>query len=354
MPPSIRDVAKLAGVSVSTVSNVRTGNKYVRPELVKRVNDAISQLDYVPNPMASGLRGKRNHIIGVIIPTYTHVFHSQILKGIQDVCFNSDYIINTYTTNMDPKIEKQCLRTCLTSVPDGIIISSYANPSTKDGKDCYDFINKLTKNKKNIPIISIERHLVIKGVESILSDYEGSSFQAVMHLIEIGRKNIAHIAGPAAHEVTQKRIAGYKRALVSAKLPFKPSLIKYGEFTPEDGYANMRELISQEDVDAVYCSNDEIGIGAIKAIKDAGYSVPDDVAIIGCDNIYTGTLINPSISTIDVPSYRLGKAAITRLIELIEREEQPDCDTPTYLKTKIIVRNSTDKSKRTSWDISRW
>ncbi len=79
MQPSIRDVAKLAGVSVSTVSNVRTGNKYVRPELVKRVNDAIAELDYVPNPMASGLRGKKNHIIGVIIPTYTHIFHRSLV-----------------------------------------------------------------------------------------------------------------------------------------------------------------------------------------------------------------------------------------------------------------------------------
>lgn len=354
MQPSIRDVAKLAGVSVSTVSNVRTGNKYVRPELVKRVNDAIAELDYVPNPMASGLRGKKNHIIGVIIPSYTHIFHSQILKGIQEVCFGRNLIINTYTTDMDQKIEEQCLRICLTSQPDGIIISSYANDAEKHGAKCYSLLRSITKSKKNIPIISIERYLPIVGVESILSDYEEASFQAVRHLIKLGRKNIAHIAGRAMYDVTQKRLSGYKRALESAGIPFDPALIRYGPFLPENGYSNMKDLLTQEDIDAVFAGNDEIGIGAIKAIKDTGYHVPDDIAIIGTDNIYTGTLISPSLSTIDIPSYRLGKTAITRLLELIDSEEKPNYLAPTYLKTKIIVRNSTDTSMHPPWDISGW
>ena len=354
MQPSIRDVAKLAGVSVSTVSNVRTGNKYVRPELVKRVNDAIAELDYVPNPMASGLRGKKNHIIGVIIPSYTHIFHSQILKGIQEVCFGRNLIVNTYTTDMDQKIEEQWLRICLTSQPDGIIISSYANDAEKHGAKCYSLLKSITKSKKNIPIISIERYLPIAGVESILSDYEEASFQAVRHLIKLGRKNIAHISGRAMYDVTQKRLSGYKRALESAGIPFNPALIRYGPFLPENGYSNMKDLLTLEDIDAVFAGNDEIGIGAIKAIKDTGYHVPDDIAVIGTDNIYTGTLISPSLSTIDIPSYRLGKTAITRLLELIDSEEKPNYLAPTYLKTKIIVRNSTDTSMHPPWDISGW
>lgn len=354
MPASIKDVAKLAGVSQATVSNVRTGNKYVRPELVKRVNDAIKQLGYIPNPMASRLRGNKSFVVGVILPTFYHPFHAGILKGIQDVALGSEYLINVYATGSDLKREYDSLARFLYSMPDGIIISSYANEQNEYGKECFDTMKSLVNCKKKIPIISLERHLEIAGIESILSDYEQAAYDTVEYLIGLGHKKIAHISGPMARDVSIKRYEGYRRALKEHDIPFNPSYVREGLFTPESGYSCMRDLMLKTDITAVFAANDETGIGAIKALKDLGRHIPQDVAVIGIDNIYAGTLIEPSLSTVDVPGYQMGRMAMSRMLQFTDDHLLPDCKKPTYLNTTIIPRKSTEVDRETTWDLYDW
>ncbi|WP_066646855.1 LacI family DNA-binding transcriptional regulator [Christensenella timonensis] len=354
MPASIKDVAKLAGVSQATVSNVRTGNKYVRPELVKRVNDAIEQLGYIPNPMASRLRGNRSFVVGVILPTFYHPFHAGILKGIQDVALGSEYLINVYATGSDLKREYDSLVRFLYSMPDGVILSSYANEQNDYGQECLDTIRELVSGKKKIPVISLERHLKIPGVESILSDYEQAAYDTVEYLIGLGHKKIAHISGPMARDVSIKRYQGYLRALKEHGIPFNPAYVREGLFTPESGYACTRDLMLKTDITAVFAANDETGIGAIKALKDLGRHIPQDVAVIGVDNIYAGTLIEPSLSTVDVPGYQMGRMAMSRMLEFTDDHQSPNYKKPTYLSTTIIPRKSTEAERETTWDLYDW
>ena len=354
MTTSIKDVARLAGVSQATVSNVRTGNKYVRPELVKRVNDAVKQLGYVPNPMASRLRGNKSYTVGVILPTFYHPFHAGILKGIQDVALGSKYLINVYATGSDVRRERDSLVRFLYTMPDGIIISSYANEESGEGCECFDTLKSLANGKKKIPIISLERHLQIPGVESILSDYEQSAYDTVEYLIKLGHTKIAHISGPMGRNVSIERHGGYKRALEAHGIRFNPAYVREGTYTPESGYSCMRDLLLKTDITAVFAANDETGIGAIKALKDMGKRIPQDIAIIGTDNIYAGTLIEPSLSTVDVPGYQMGRMAMSRMLEFTDEHDTPNVDKPTYLKTTIIPRRSTELERETTWDLYDW
>ncbi|MDR2163233.1 MAG: LacI family transcriptional regulator [Clostridiales Family XIII bacterium] len=357
MHPSIKDVAELAGVSPATVSNVRTGNKYVRPELVKRVNNAIDQLGYVANPMASILRGNKSYNVGVILPTFYHPFHSSMLKGIQDVSFDSEYLINVYPTESDQKKERDALVRFLYAPPDGIIISSYATVDNEYGQACMNTMKAITHGKKKIPIISLERHIKISGVESILSDYEKSAYETVEYLIGLGHKKIAHISGPMNRDVSVRRFNGYKKALDNNGIEFDASIVRESMFTPSSGYLLALELAdnwSNVEFSAVFAANDEIGIGAIKAFKENGIRIPQDIAVIGTDNIYAGTLINPSLSTVNVPAYKIGRMAMSKMLDFLSGAAVPNTDSPTYIDTTIIPRKSTEEDIESAWDIYDW
>ncbi|HBU12079.1 MAG TPA: hypothetical protein DEB31_04935 [Clostridiales bacterium] len=354
MPASIRDVAKLAGVSLATVSNVCTGNKYVRPELARRVNDAIKQLGYTPNPMASSLRTNKSYTVGVILPTFYHPFHARILKGIQDAALLSRYLINVYATDYDIKREFDSLERFVHTMPDGVIIASYANDDKEYGGKTIEILERLANGKRKVPIISLERYYKVPGVESILSDYEQSACDAVTYLHKLGHSKIAHISGPMDRDASVKRYDGYCRALREHHIRFNPDYVRSGLFTPESGYHCMRDLMLKTDITAVFAANDETGIGAIRALKDLGKRMPQDVAVIGTDNIYVGTLIEPSLSTVDVPSYKMGRMAMEKMLEFVAGHARPNMEQPVYLDTTIIPRRSTELECETTWDLYDW
>lgn len=357
MKISICDVAELAGVSPSTVSNVRTGKKHVSPELVEKVNAAIRELNYVPNLMASGLRGKKTNLIGVVLPSFSHPSHTSILKGIQDSALNTNYTICASPTFYNQTIEKKCLQQLRSSMPDALIISSYAMKDNPDGRECLDLLQEIA-SKDEIPVISLERNLEIPGTETILYSNQRSSFQMVEYLIKQGHKKIGHICGPMDFAVSQKRYNGYEKAMQKHGLNIDFSWIQIGSgtnfegYTGADGYRAMRKLLDTTDVTAVFAANDELAIGAIKAIKDCGLRVPQDIAVTGFDNIFVGTLTNPSLTTVNVPTYRMGTMAFERVLKRLDGENIHE--TPVYLKTNIVIRESSDINVSTSWDIQGW
>lgn len=350
MKTNIKDVARLAGVSVSTVSNVRTGRKKVSPDIAQRVTDAIKQLNYSPNPMASGLRSRNSNIIGILIPFFNHAFFAQILRGIQDASNESGYITSVYETNNDPEKEKSYLKILTDSMVDGIILASQLGPESLSNNS--DSFKDFYANKK-IPIVSIDEELDALNVDSVIIDNRKAGYHAAKHLIDLGHKKIAHISGPLSFYNCVRRLEGYYDAMDEAGITPDPSWIRNGNLSPISGYDCMRTLINETEVTAVFASNDQTGIGAIKAIKDVGLRVPEDIAVIGFDNIFAGTLISPSLSTINVPTYQMGTAAMKRLLERISGKITGTHDA-IELKTQIIIRKSTDITCNESWDLHGW
>lgn len=352
MRAGIKDVARLAGVSVSTVSNVITGKKKVSPKSIEKVNQAIAALNYSPNPMASGLRSNSSKIIGVLIPSFNHTFFAQILQGIQDVSKESGYIISVYETNSDLKVEESCLRLLLNSMSDGIILASQVGTNSVNSTHYFDLFNSLQKGK-NIPVVSIDQRINLPFVDSIIVDNRTASFQAVQHLIDKGHRRIGHISGPLNFYNSKKRLEGYHDALKASNITPEPGWIRNGLLSPESGYKCMRDLINETNITAVFAANDQTGIGAIRAIKDNGLRVPEDIAVIGYDNIFAGTLISPSLSTINVPAYQMGMLAINQILKRISGEISGVID-PIQLKTQIIIRRSTDINGNDTWDLHGW
>lgn len=353
MPTNIKDVAKLAGVSVSTVSNVRTGKKKVSPESEKKVREAIKTLNYTPNPMASGLRSSSSKLIGVMLPSLGSVFFGQILRGIQDASDASGYIISVYETNNSIEKEMEYLDLLSRNMAAGVILASQHGPNPANDPFYKEAFGVLHARKNDAFIVSIDERLDFPEVDSVIVDNRAASRQAVQHLISLGHRKIGHINGPLDFYNSSRRLEGYYDALKEVGITPHKKWLRFGEFSPLSGYNCMRDLLKETDVTAVFAANDQIGIGAIKAIHDVGLRVPEDIAVIGFDNIFAGTLISPNLSTVHVPTYQMGTAAMHRILQRISGEVTGPKE-PFALKTNIIIRRSTDASVVDSWDLHGW
>lgn len=350
MKVNILDVAKKAGVSPATVSNVRTGKKNVTPELVKRVNDAIAELNYIPNTIASGLRANTTNIIGVVLPSFHHPFHVAMLKGIQDVAINTNYSVCAFPTCNKQEIEHKCLLQLKSIMPDAILISSYAMEDNEDGLKCLQLLEEFSAN--STPVISLERNMDhIPGVRSIYYDSRQPSYNIVEYLIRLGHKKIAYIGGPKDFDISSQRMLGYMQAMEDNHLEVKPQWIYDGAFEAGNGYENTKKLLNQTpSVSAIFCGNDEIAIGAVKAIHELNIKIPSDIAIIGFDNIYVSTLIDPPLTTVGVPAYEIGKLAIETAFALLKNPREANAHSM-EINTKIVKRKSTELNRSSTWNI---
>jgi DNA-binding LacI/PurR family transcriptional regulator len=236
---------------------------------------------------------------------------------------------------------------------DGIILASQVGTNPKNNPHYFEIFKDFRESGKSIPVICIDERIDLPFVDSIIVDNRSASYSAVKHLIDKGHSKIAHISGPLSFYNCQERLAGYTDALVESGIKPQPSWIRNGELSPISGYNSMRELLNETDVTAVFAANDQSGIGAIKAIKENGLQVPEDMAVIGFDNIYASTLISPSLSTINVPAYQMGTLAMERILNRITGEIT-DLNDPIILKTHIIIRKSTDINSNDSWDLHGW
>lgn len=353
MSPGIKDVAKLAGVSISTVSNVMNGNKLVSKELEKRVRDAINELGYTVNPIASGLRSSKTNTIGVVITSFQRVFFAQMLKGIQDTVVKHGYMVSVFDSNDSLKHEKRYVQHFVHSMVDGVIILSLADGNDPEDAEYFEKLGNLGNTRKKIPVVSIERTLGSANTDAIMSDNLLSGYIMTKHLIESGHKRIAHITGPLTMEMCQLRLQGYKQAMEEANLTIESNWIKNGDFSPISGYLCAGDLIKQTHCTAIFAANDQMAIGAIKLIKEKGYKIPEDIAVGGFDNIFPSTLVSPSLTTINVPTYQLGVMAAKQLIKRINGEKTGPGEN-IWLKTQLIVRQSTSVKGDRTWDLSGW
>lgn len=357
---SIKDVARKAGVSISTVSNVLNKTKYVSDELKKKVEVAVQELGYEADPFARNMKTKQSRMIGVITADLCGLFYPYVLKGIYEIANQEGYSVVVYDTSStyekfsSLEKEKEYFKSLASSKVDGIIFCSVIPRSMEP--TYIDEIKKIVLSKKDIAMVSLERDFSAYGIDSVFSDsYEGS-LQAVRYLLSLGCRKIGHITGPVYSALAQDRIDGYKSAMKESGVEVREeTMLAHGDFSHQSGYTCMRSLLeSMPELDGVYVANDQMAVGASMYLKERGRRIPEDVKIMGYDDVFVSSIVEPSISTIHVSKKKMGLEAAKALISQIYHREEKREALRIELETKLVIRQTTQKDICSDWILSDW
>jgi len=329
---NILDVALKANVSIATVSRVVNKSDHkVNATTREKVLAAIQELDYRPNALAKSLLMKRTMTIGIIIPDISNPYYAEIVRGIQDTADRAGYTVMLH--NSDGKQERiiRDIYALREKSADGIIFSG----GIINGFDTLSILKELKDR-----VVVVGRHEV--DFPAIMVDNMGGATQAVQHLIDLGHRQIACVGGPAGSSTSIDRLTGYRNALAQNGLPFNERLVKHGAWDPRSGHMMAGQLLRvKARPTAIFSANDQMAFGVIKAAKDAGLLVPQDLAVVGFDNIPSASYIDPPLTTVGIPMSELGSAAMRMLIDLISGEK---FDKLRLFKTKLLIRESTLKN----------
>lgn len=334
---TIKDVAAHAGVSVATVSAVVNDADWVTDATRARVRRAVAELGYRPNRVARSLKTKEAYAVGAIVSDITNPFFTEVIRGLSHalqetdrnlfLC-DADHRFDLGDAHLDMLIEQQV---------DGLVI---IGDSVREAS-----LASYLRRRSHVPVVAIERDYTIDRVSCLLVDSEQGAYDATTHLVEQGFRRIALIAGPeeGAGSMTYgraTRTAGWRRALDNADLPSSDDWVARGTFRYESGATAMRDLLSRpERPDAVFVANDMMALGAMHALHQMGLRIPDDVALIGFDDIPVSALVAPPLSTMAMPKRRLGRAAHELLRAHIEHGPGYDAVRRTFEAT-LQVRSS--------------
>ncbi|MDI3547556.1 MAG: LacI family transcriptional regulator, repressor for deo operon, udp, cdd, tsx, nupC, and nupG [Halanaerobiales bacterium] len=322
------DVAKKANVSIATVSRVFSSPETVAEETKKKVLKVVEELNYTPNVLARQLRKMETKTIVVVVPDITNTFFSRVLRGIETIARENGYRVLLGDTENDITLENEYLKTLYEKHADGLILLTARTDRIT--------IEKLSEN---YPVVLACEYLEGSNLPTVSIDNISAARKATEHLIKLGHRRIAHITGPMNVILSRDRLKGYKQAMESYELEVDPILIQEGDFYYKTGYNLMLKLLFIENPPtAVFAANDEMAIGAIKAIQSQGLKVPEDIAIVGFDNIKMSAIFSPSLTTIGQPTYKIGEKAMNLLLDLIRGKKLSK--NQFVLDDKLIIRES--------------
>lgn len=325
MSSRLKDVAKKLNISVSTVSRVVNNKSYVKPEMREMVMKALDELNYSPNQIARSLKNKSTNTIGIIVPDISEDFFAYVIKGVDEVLSKSGYTIILCDTGESPEKEESYLNLLLEKQIDGIILATV----DKSHKELDILFNK------NMPVIFIDNLPNIKtNYDSVIIDNSKASYIAVEHLIKLGHRKIGVITGKLDETTGYERLLGYKKAFMDNGIDIDENLIKIGNFKEKSGYENMKALLrAEKQITAVYAASSKMAYGAIKAIRDEGLRVPQDIAVVGFDVHDASGLISPGITTVLQPEESIGKVAAELMIKRVQNKGEK-------LNQKIVLEPS--------------
>ncbi|MCG3208130.1 MAG: Catabolite control protein A [Anaerolineae bacterium] len=330
MPVTLRDVARKAGVSIKTVSRVVNNQSEISEDTRQRVQDVIDELGYRPNLIARGLVTQRSFTVGLIFPDITNPFFPEVARGVQDTARARDY--NTLLCNSDESQQEELrtLHSLAAQGVDGIIIFP-----------CYHTGDNLTTFAEQYrPVISVNSRYDDPNISMILSDNYGGSKQAVEHLIGRGHRHIAMLAGLEISPLRAQRVLGFLDIMAAHGLPLPDSRLTSGLPMVDSGYERALQLLTDDpQITAIVAYNDLLALGAMNACKKLGRRIPADCAIIGFDDIQLASLVTPTLTTIRLDKYDIGRQAMIRLLEMLDN---PDATyPPIHLGAELVIREST-------------
>jgi len=303
---SIKDVAKAAGVSISTVSRVLNDSQGVREELKKRVLDAVQNLNYHSNAIARALKGMPMKTLGLLIPSVENPFFPSMVRGVQDEAQRNGY--NVFLCNTDGLgiVEEAQFKSLLDKKVDGVILvaSKYTMRYLKDNLD--------------FPVVMIDRYVDSPNFSYVSVDHAIGVKLALDHLYSLGCRKIAFLGSKLVSSGAKERFQSYKRYMYDSKIKFDESLLVFGDYTYESGIKMAEELLKRKvKFDAILCGNDLIAFGVIEVLKRNGINVPKDVSIVGYDDISFSSYHTPKLTTVHQPTYEVGQMSTKILLDII-------------------------------------
>ncbi|MCM2680499.1 LacI family DNA-binding transcriptional regulator [Echinimonas agarilytica] len=328
----IKDIARIANVSLATVSRTLRTPDLVSEETRLRVLNAVAESGYKPNRMGMNLRTQRSGNIMVIIPDITNPFNSGIIRAIEHEAQQHGYAVLLGDTQSNPERERQYVDLVEAGQADGLLYFSGRNPFT---------INPDRPIKDQLPaMVNSNEELDLEGISKVIVDNEGASKEAVNHLIDLGHRRIAAITGPLSTVSTQRRLEGYREALTEAGITVDDKLICEGNYQVESGIELTERLLQfKQRPTAIFCFNDDMAIGAVNVLNKNDYRVPEDMSVIGFDDILYSKVIQPALTTVAQPVEDIGRQCIQALIAQMNDKTLE----PTYLKLplELVIRDST-------------
>ncbi|OWQ86986.1 transcriptional regulator [Roseateles aquatilis] len=320
-------VAEVSGVSPSTVSRILNGTAVVSQEKKDAVDRAIAELGFVPNPIARVLAGGRSQSVGVVTQAIDSPYYGVALRGIEEVLDAAGFVPLFASGHWNAKEEQRCIDTLRSRRVDGLIVLT--------GRLSDDSLRKLAKD---LPVVVTGRTLKAQGLYSLnFNDFEGARL-ATHHLLSQGHRKIAFITGDPVHPDAQERLRGYRAALEAAGVKYKPALVLPGLFHEDSGLMAVERLIdSREPFTAIFAANDQMAFGASLALHRRGLRVPDDVSIVGFDDLAGAAHSIPPLTTIHQAGLELGRCAAQALLDLLA-DRKPTAQLP---EPRLIIRSST-------------
>ena len=328
---SIKDVARHANVSISTVSHVVNRTRFVSDKARQEVEAAIRALDYVPSAVARSLKSNTTKTVGMLIPNCSNPYFAEIVRSVEDHCFDRGYTLILCNTDDEPHRQSVYLQVLAEKRVDGLIIIS-----TGEDRDLHALLQGLTT-----PTVLLDREVTHVHCDLVETAHAQGGQMATEHLLQRGHRRIACIGGPAELSPSTQRIQGWRNALAQAGLTEEAAdLLWHSDFTSQGGFNAMQAILqSPRRPSAVFVCNDLMGIGALSAAHEAGVRVPQELSIIGFDDIELARFTSPPLSTIVQPKQRIGELAVDMLLERIQggRTEARQM----LLQPELVVRGST-------------
>jgi LacI family transcriptional regulator/LacI family repressor for deo operon, udp, cdd, tsx, nupC, and nupG len=342
----MRDVAKHAGVSLSTVSAVLNNtDKYVSAAIKQKVIKSAQELGY--NLLTRKKFGQKT--IAVVLPVIASAFFSNLFNGIEEPISQDKNLLLFYNSDYSFEKEQASLKILRKLSLAGIILDSVCPVDLE--KDYLAWLKTEFINR-GIPVLMLERKIIDPLFYCIYINNFDCARTATQHLIDKGHRKIAHISGNVLMHHSYERLDGYKRALSDNDIAVDPELIQSGDWSPQSGYTAMKKLIAKrDDFTGLFSANDQMAIGAMKVLRAYGKKIPQDCAVVGFDNLSVSTLIDPSLTTINIPIFKMGRLAAKLILDHCEGKINKN---KIELQTTLIIRRSSDAAAANEWDLFGW
>jgi DNA-binding LacI/PurR family transcriptional regulator len=329
---NMKEVAKMAGVSIGTVSHVLNNSASVRESMRKRVLEAVQSVRYQPNQLARGLRRDKTSMIGMIIPDVTNPFFPGVVRGAEDVAFSNGYRLILCNTDNDHSKELVHLNELRTYLPAGLIVipSNFSDLTMQAER----------YRAAGTGVVCVDRLPTNWSGDSVTADNEQGAYDATRCLLQLGHKKLATITGPLHLTNAKERLSGFKRAMREAELDLTPEYVQETTFDKRGGYSKTLVLLRLlPRPTAIFAGNDMIALGALLAIREAGLICPKDISLIGFDDLDLGETTDPALSSVSQSGYQLGTTAARLLLDRIQGDTGPAKHI--VLETSLNLRLST-------------
>jgi LacI family transcriptional regulator len=334
---TIKEIARQLNISKSTVSRALRDSSEISEETKRKVMERAEQLNYAPNPIAISLLKNRTQTIGVIVPDIANRFYSSAIGGVEDIAYSRGYHTMIYQSHELLERELSASRHIALRRVDGLVV---AISSQSENIDHFVYLQE-----QGIPVVLFDRVTDAMRTHKVrVDDYKGA-FEATEHLISRGCKRIAHIAGPESVSITRFRLEGYKDALKKHNIVFQEEWVLHTEITQQGGTERTYQLMAlRERPDAIFGASDRITMGIHSALRQLGYTMPDDVAVIGFCDLAMSSLLDPPVSSVTQPSFEMGQQATSLLLDLIESKNTPAEYETRVLQSNLVINKSSLKT----------